>query len=202
MSNEEAVQTETVKKNKLNNIDFQMVKDNYLQRMLNRGTKLEDISFFIDKDYNLQDKQKDKMLKALEQEYTQMHQDKMDNLLFDVLQTLKDTPNKWTINQDGSITVIYPHPIVRGRQVVGIEYKHHNNYYFEDAELFEAYCRLQDEIAEAKPKKRGRKAKHYPSELVKEWTDLRQSGVKYTEIAKQFGVSVGVIRYQVTKAKK
>ncbi|RSK27466.1 hypothetical protein EJF36_11540 [Bacillus sp. HMF5848] len=190
--------------NKLSTVDYTMVKDNYLQRMLNRGTTLDAISDYIDVDYNLEEKQKAKLLKALDKEFTEMHQDNMDNIIFDVLQTLKDTPNKWAINQDGFISIVYPHPVVKGRQVVGIGYKHHKNYFFEDADLFDAYCRLQDEIEEAnKPKKkRGRKPKKYSPEMLQEWIDMRQSGAKFAEIAKQYGVSVGVVNYQVNKLLK
>jgi hypothetical protein len=177
-----------------------MVKDNYLQRMLNRGANLEEISVYIDIDYNLEVKQKDKMLRAIEKEYNQLHQDQIDNILFDMLEVLENTPEKWTVSLDGSVIVIYPHPIVTERHLTGIEYKHHKNYYFEDTELFEGYCRLQDEIAKTSlpKKKRGRKVKP-SSEIVQKWVNLKQQGVKYSEIAKKYGVRDNIVRYQILK---
>ena len=131
--------------NKLNAKDYTLVKSDYLKRMIHKGKTLKEIGFYIDEDYSLEEKQKVTLLKALDKEFREHQKENLKQTLLDIQDILR-MPEKWTINLDGSISTIYPHPVVQRQRVAGIQYKHHKKFILKDTELYRLYCDIKEQV--------------------------------------------------------
>jgi hypothetical protein len=137
-------------------------------------------------------------------------ENKHDNILYKCMEIAK-LPTKWGVDKDNNICILYPHPIVAREaiRIDGIEYKPYKTYLLPEV-LLERLVVLEDEIeayvmAQAKPKavstgKVGRPCKH-TSDEVREWVQLKESGVSFTKIAEQYNTSQGTVSNYVKKYK-
>lgn len=93
-----------------------------------------------------------------EQEKVIRREDSLDNVYFQCLEIMR-MPDKWSIDKDGNIIIVYPHPIVsrEAYRVEGINYLPHKSYYLPDV-LLERHL-YWDEILTPKQKGRPKKVR-------------------------------------------
>jgi hypothetical protein len=133
-----------VKPVKLSKIEYLDVLSNYLQKLLSGRATMRDIRGYLTED-DIYEPQARKMLKELEKAYNSKIEEVLDDKLFNILEVLRK-PIKWSIDKDGNIIEIFPHPVLnKQNEVIGIEYKKERAYLLPD-ELFDRYCSLQDDI--------------------------------------------------------
>ena len=180
------------------------LKSRYLSKLRDNNIPMDQVKHYISRDIT-DSKQAEKMIKELDKEFTEVREDELDLLLFDVLEILQETPTKWAVDKDNNLYVVYPHPVISNDRLTGVEYKAHENYYFEDPELFERYIALQEDIAKADKKKkasgRGRPPKFSPEQIA-EWARLKDQGYSYKEIAESTNVANNTIGRYVRKYKQ
>ncbi|MGP4068367.1 transposase [Halobacillus sp. B29] len=190
---------------KLNRLEFMDLKSRYLSKLSDNNIPMDQVKHYISKDIT-DSKQAEKMIKELDKKFTEIREDELDLLLFDVLEILQETPTKWTVDKDNNLYVVYPHPVISNDRITGVEYKPHKNYYFEDAELFDRYIALQNAIVKKSKKKkvsggRGRPSK-FSTEQIAEWAKLKDQGYRYKDIAEITDVHATTIGSYVRKYKK
>lgn len=182
------------------------LKGRYLSKLRDNNIPMDQIKHYISRDIT-DSKQGEKMEKALDKEFTEIREDELDLLLFDVLEILQETPTKWAVDKSNNLYLVYPHPVVSNGRITGVEYKAHRSYYFEDAELFERYIALQEDIAKANSKSdrrgtgRGRPSK-YSTEKIAEWVKLKEQGYSYKSISKSIQINETTVGRYVRKYKQ
>ncbi|MDM5313374.1 helix-turn-helix domain-containing protein [Peribacillus frigoritolerans] len=145
-------------------------------------------------------------VKRYEKEVQKRYEDYLDNLLFEALEAYK-MPEKLGINHRGDFITLYPNPVFTDNKVSRIEYKP-NQIVKLPKELAERHTILKNEIAKAKNKalkgksKAGRPSKPFAEAVVIQWIQLREQGLTYGEIAKQFGTSKTTVSNYLKKYKK
>jgi hypothetical protein len=195
------------KTSKVSQLDYIDLYSRYLNRLLSGGTTLRDVRGYLLED-NIDVKQAEKMLKALENEYTEKIEQVIEDKLFAILEVQRK-PVKWTIGADGKLVEIYPHPkLNKANRVIGIEYKTYKVIDIPD-KLFDAYCTLMDDIDKAGKKtkvsvksKSGKGSKQAKAKsLMFLWLGQYESGATYKEIAEKTDFSEPTVIKYVRKAK-
>lgn len=140
-----------------------------------------------------------------EQEKVIRREDSLDNVYFQCLEIMR-MPDKWSIDKDGNIIIVYPHPIVsrEAYRVEGINYLPHKSYYLPDV-LLERHLYWEEILAKEvkktkapKARKQGRPIKH-TAESVKEWIELREQGLTFQQIGAIVGAKGSTVSFYIKK---
>jgi hypothetical protein len=141
--------------------------------------------------------------KKAELEKVMRREDSLDVVYFQCLEIMR-MPEKWSIDKDGNIIIVYPHPIVsrEAYKVDGIKYLPHKSYYLPDV-LLERHIYWKDILAvgkktKAKTKKKGRPTKH-TAEEAKAWQELKEQGLSLHKIGEMVGAKASTINYYIKK---
>ncbi|CAH0222697.1 hypothetical protein SRABI96_02451 [Peribacillus sp. Bi96] len=145
-------------------------------------------------------------VKKYKKEAQKRYEDYLDDLMYEALEAYK-MPEKLGINYRGDFITLYPNPVFTGNKVSRIEYKPYQIVKLPE-ELAERHSILKDELAKIKEKalkgksKAGRPKKQYAEAVVIQWVQLREQGLTYGEIAKQFGASGTTVSNYLKKYRK
>jgi hypothetical protein len=154
--------------------------------------------------------------KQQQQEEQMRREDVLDDRLFEALEVLR-MPTKWVIDRaTGCIKTVYPVPVFKGLNVVGVSYKDNQATILPD-ELFDRLVTLEDEIdsivstakatkvqpakSNKQGSKRGRPCK-YSEEDIKEWVELTTAGLSFGQVATIYKTNANVVSYHMNKYKK
>ncbi|MFJ7510030.1 helix-turn-helix domain-containing protein [Peribacillus simplex] len=145
-------------------------------------------------------------VKNYNKEARERYEDYLDDLMFEALEAYK-LPEKVGINYRGDFIALYPNPVFTGNKVSRIEYKTTQIVKLPE-ELTERHTILMAEIAKAKREalkgksKAGRPKKPFTEDVVTQWVQLREQGLTYGEIAKQYGASGSTVSNYLKKYRK
>jgi hypothetical protein len=93
-----------------------------LQRLIEKVSTFEDIEQYLTID-NVEEKQKNKMLRELEKDYKRLYIRKLD-IALDKIQEVLEMPDKWTLTPEQEIVTVYPHPVLNNNyKVVDVAYR-------------------------------------------------------------------------------
>ena len=120
---------------------------------------------------------------------------RLDKVLKDCLSVM-EMPKKWSIDKDGKIIHVYPHPIVtrEAYRVKGIQYLPHKSFMLPDV-LLERLIHWEEVQENWVVKGKN----DITQDDVLKWQELRMQGKSYTKIAEMAGVTAGVVSYRLKK---
>ncbi|MBN8234715.1 hypothetical protein JF544_05615 [Halobacillus kuroshimensis] len=170
---------------KLNKAEMLELKNNYFKK-LDRGIELEKILWFIEQDV-VDTGQVNKLQKDIVKEIKEREYREKVKFYEDVNEAL-DSPEKW-IMRGHAIVKAYPHPVLRGINVVGIEYKT-TPFLFPD-ELWELYCEIEVELSIHIPEWKANRAIDFMM--------LREQGYKDSQIARMYNLNPSVVTNNIAQ---
>ncbi|MCE7793454.1 hypothetical protein K8O68_13595 [Salipaludibacillus sp. CUR1] len=122
---------------KLKSSDYQSLKQHYHKKLFVHGVSIEKVLYYIGQDVE-DEKQAQTMTREIVKEFDKAYNKKIQDCLKDCIEVLEQ-PEKWAIDRNHNIKVIYPHPVIKDRKVIGTEYKDSKYFSFTDHELFKTY---------------------------------------------------------------
>lgn len=207
---------------KLSKLDYVSVYNSYLTKLLAGRETLSDIKGFLIED-DIEAKQANKMYKSLETAYNEQIEQVLEDKLLNILEVL-ELPTKWSIDKDGNVIDIYPHPVLNvANDVIGVQYKKDKAFLIPDG-LYDVYSSMMSEIEavdeafknkhkavknqeamnmENKKVKVNKSVKQAQAEsLMFLWLGQAQAGISIEEIAKKSAFTAPTIRKYIKKAQE